>query len=198
MLTLYHAPRSRSFRILWLLEELGIPYKLKIVTIRRSDGSGARDPQNPHPHGKVPALVHDGALAYETSAIALYLTDAVPGAGLGPKVGDPGRAAYLSWLAYYGGVIEPSLTAKFLKIAHIYGTFGWAPFDEVLDHISKTLSASPYVLGESFSAADIVIGGSMPILMNAGLIPDTEPFKSYVARIQARPAFARAQAKDGG
>ena len=115
MLTLYHAPRSRSFRTLWLLEEIGAPYELKVVNIRRGDGSGAADASNPHPLGKVPALVHDGRLVFETSAIALYLTDLFPQAGLGPKIGDNERGAYLSWLAYYSGVFEPSLTAKFLK-----------------------------------------------------------------------------------
>ena len=198
MLTLYTAPRSRATRILWLLEELGVPYERKNVSIRRGDGSGARDPANPHPHGKVPAIVHDGTLVFETTAITLYLTDAFPAAGLGPRAGDPTRAAYLSWLAYYSGVIEPSLTAKFLKIEHIFGTFGWAPFDEVVDYLSKTLVASPYLLGDTFSAADLVIGGSLPILMKAGLILDAEPFQSYVGRLTGRPAYQRAMEKDAG
>jgi glutathione S-transferase len=198
MLTLYHAPRSRSFRTLWLLEEIGAPYELKVVSIRRGDGSGARDPGNPHPLGKVPTLDHDGRVVFETSAIALYLTDLFPQSGLGPKIGDTDRGAYLSWLAYYSGVFEPSLTAKFLKIQHIYGTFGWGPFDEVLEHLSKTLSAAPYLLGEKFSTADIVFGGSMPMLISAGMVPDTPVFKAYADRLTSRPSFARAQAKDNG
>lgn len=198
MLTLYHAPRSRSFRTLWLLEETGAPYDLKVVNIRRGDGSGGADPNNPHPLGKVPALVHDGRLVFETTAIALYLTDLLPQSGLGPKIGDNDRGAYLSWLAYYGGVFEPSLTAKFLKIQHIYGTFGWGPFDEVLDHLNKTLSAGPYLLGEKFSAADIIFGGSMSMLISRGMVPDTPVFKSYGERLASRPACARAQARDNG
>ena len=198
MLTLYHAPRSRSFRTLWLLEEIGAPFELKLVSIRRGDGSGAADAGNPHPLGKVPALDHDGRVVFETSAIALYLTDLFPQSGLGPKIGDNERGAYLSWLAYYGGVFEPSLTAKFLKIQHIYGTFGWGPFEEVLEHLGRTLEASPYLLGEKFSAADIVYGGSMPLLMSRGIVPETEALKAYAARVTARPAFARAQARDGG
>jgi glutathione S-transferase len=197
MLTLYHAPKSRSFRILWLLEEIGAPYELKIVSIRRKDG-GARDGANVHPHGKVPAITHDGALVFETAAIALFLTDAFPEAGLGPRIGESRRGIYLSLLAYYSGVFEPSLTAKFLNIQHIYGTFGWAPFDEVVAYLRETLEARPFFLGTDFSAADIVIGGSLPLLMGAGLIPDLPVFKEYAARITARPAFARAQAKDAG
>src|SRR5262245_47756586 len=172
MLTLYHAPRSRGIRTLWLLEALGAPYDLNTVHIRRGDGSGARDQADPHPHGKVPALVHDGRLIYETSAIALYLTDLFPQADLGPKIGDADRGDYLSWLAYYGGVFEPALTATFLKIQHIYGTFAWAPFEEVLDHLGRTLAARPYLLGGKFSAADIVYGGSMQFLMSRGMVPN--------------------------
>ena len=93
MLTLYHAPKSRSFRTLWLLEELGTPYEVKRVSIRRGDGSGARDPENPHPLGKVPAIAHDGTLVYEPTAIALYLSDAFPASGLWPKIGEKDRGA---------------------------------------------------------------------------------------------------------
>jgi len=197
MLTLFHAPRSRSFRMLWLLEELGAPYTLKVVNIRRADGSGAVDPANPHPHGKVPALTDDGAVVFETPAIALYLTDKFPAAGLGPRVGETNRGTYLSWLAYYTGVIEPSLTAKFLKVQHVYGMFGWAPFDDVITWLTHSLER-PYLLGDRFSAADIVIGGSLPLLMGRGIVPESDVLKSYVQRITARPAYGRSQAKDSG
>src|ERR1700761_6678581 len=101
MITLFHAPRSRSQRFLFLLEELGAPYEIKTVTIRRADGSGAIDPLNPHPHGKTPAIRDGETVVFESTAIALYLTDKFPQAGIGPVVGDAGRGAYLSWLAYY-------------------------------------------------------------------------------------------------
>ena len=198
MITFYHAPRSRSFRTLWQLEEIGVPYELKRVSIRRGDGSGARDASNPHPHGKVPAIVHDGATIFETSAIALYLTDAFPNAKLGAGIGTPERGPYVTWLSYYSGVFEPSLTAKFLKLQHIYGTFGWGPFEDVLDHLNATLESRPYFLGDSFSAVDIVFGGSLPLLMGRGIVPETQTLKSYTARLAARPGFARAQAKDSG
>jgi glutathione S-transferase len=183
--------------MLWLLEELGVPYTLKVVNIRRADGSGAADPANPHPHGKVPALTDDGAAVFETPAIALYLTDKFPAAGLGPQVHEADRGTYLSWLAYYTGVIEPSLTAKFLKVQHVYGMFGWAPFDDVITWLTQSLER-PYLLGDRFSAADIVIGGSLPLLMGRGIVPESDVFKSYVQRITARPAYGRSQAKDSG
>src|SRR5689334_20999867 len=101
MITLYHAPQSRSSRFVWLLEELGQPYDIKLVQIRRRDG-GHQDREyraTIHPHGKVPAIVHDGTIVFESSAVALYLADAFPEAGLGPRIGDPTRGAFVTWLA---------------------------------------------------------------------------------------------------
>ena len=111
MLTLFHAPRSRSSRFIWLLEEIAEPYEITYVSIRRGDGSGEPDPRNPHPDKRVPALVHDGELVTESAAIALYLADTFP-AKIGPGVGEPGRGAFLTWLAFYAGVIEPAMAAK--------------------------------------------------------------------------------------
>src|SRR4051812_11380776 len=108
MITLYHAPRSRSSRFIFLLEELEAPYDIQTVSIRRGDGSGALDPANPHPHGKTPAISDDGHLVFESAAIALYLTDKFPKNKIGPLAGDPLRAPYLTWLAYYAGVMEPA------------------------------------------------------------------------------------------
>src|SRR3954462_2270835 len=139
MLTLIHAPMSRSGSIVWLLEELGAPYETKIVTIRRADGTGAVDPANPHPHGKVPALLHDGNLVFESSAIALYLVDLFPEAKMAPRIGDPKRGALLSWLAYRSGVMEPAMIERRLGVQHMQGAMGWATPDEVEAFLNKHL-----------------------------------------------------------
>lgn len=196
MLIFYHAPRSRSTRVLWLLEELGVPYDLKVVTIKRGDGTGTPDPANTHPFRKVPAIVHDGALVFETPAIAQYLTDLFPEKKLGPPIGDPKRGPYLSWLAYSTGVLEPSLMMARLGVNHVPGAMGWAPKDEVEAHLNTSLSAAPYFLGDTFSAADIVLGGSIAVLLQFGMLAQTPVLKSYAERITSRPAFARAQEKD--
>src|SRR5271165_4983225 len=112
MITLFHRPKTRSSRFIFLLEELEAPYQIKLVTTRARDGTGAVDPANPHPHGKVPAISNDGEIVFESPAIALYLTDAFPKNGLGPVVGDPKRGAYVSFLAYYGGALEPAFMSK--------------------------------------------------------------------------------------
>lgn len=199
MLTLYHAPRSRSFRILWLLEELGVPYEMKIISIRRADGSGHEEPgyRRIHPHGKVPAIMHDGIPVFETPAIALYLTDAFPAAGLGPTVGDKQRGSYLSWLAYSTGVLEPALLEKVMNVPHRASTFGWGPPAEVEALLEDTLSAGPYLLGDRFSAADIVLGGSIAFLLQMKVWPATPVFTAYAERLTARPAHKSAQAKGG-
>jgi glutathione S-transferase len=199
MLTLYHAPRSRSFRILWLLEELGVPYEKKIVSIRRGDGSGTDEGphyRNIHPHGKVPAIVDGGETVFETPAIAAYLTDAFPQAGLGPRVGEKRRGPYLSWLAYSTGVIEPAILEKVLNIPHRAGTFGWGSPDEVDGVLTRTLEASPYFLGDKFSAVDVVIGGSLAFMLQVKITAPTPVFTAYVDRLTARPAYKAAQAKD--
>src|SRR6478735_663791 len=104
MLTLHHAPKSRSTRALWLLEELGAEYEVDYLNIRRGDGSGDYDPKNPHPLKRTPALTTaDGQTIVESAFIFLYLTDLYPAAELAPLAGDPGRSAYLSWLGLYTG-----------------------------------------------------------------------------------------------
>jgi glutathione S-transferase len=192
MLTLYHAPKSRSNSIVWLLEELGVPYETRVVDIRRADGTGARDPHNPHPHAKVPALDHDGHHVFETAAIALYLTDLFPEKGLGPKVGDPDRGEYLSWLAYRPGVIEPSLMMRRLNVTHVPGAMGWAPADEVEAFLNQTLASREYLVGGRFSAADIITGGTVYYLTMFKVMNETPVLKAYTDRITARPAFKRA------
>jgi len=198
MLTLFHAPKSRSSRFIWLLEELDAPYALKRVTIRRGDGSGALDPANPHPHGKVPTIVHDGVTVFESPAIALYLTDAYPKNGIGPGIGEPARGTYLSWLAYYGDVLEPAFMSKFMNTAVPRGTAGWVPAEEAMEFVVKALTAGPYLLGERFSAADVLYGSTFALFSASPLLPKTPAIDGYVKRCVERPAYVRAMAKDAG
>src|ERR1051326_8926293 len=198
MITLFHAPRSRSSRFIFLLEELGIPYQIKQVTIRRGDSSGALDPAYPHPHGKVPVIVDEGETVFESIAVALYLTDKYPGAGLGPLPGAPDRGAYLSWLAYYAGVMEPAFMSLFMKWDVPRGTAGWVKANEVMDYVTAALEKGPYLLGDKFSAADILVGTTFALFLGGPMLPRTSLLDAYVKRITERPAFARAQAKDHG
>lgn len=193
MLTLVHAPLSRSFRMLWLLEDIGADYDMRYVTIRRRDGSGGVDPDNPHPHGQVPALIDDGQLVTETVAIAQYLTDIHPQSELGRAAADPQRGAYLSWLAYYAGVIEP------MQIAHMTGATSTDPelarlHGEMCRRVIDTVTEQPYVLGERPSSVDIIISSSL--MWMRALMPESGALDRYIARMAERPSLLRAQAKD--
>jgi glutathione S-transferase len=198
MITLFHAPRSRSTRFIFLLEELGAPYKLHPVTIRRADGSGALDPDNPHPHGKTPVIDDDGVVVFESAAIALYLTDKFPKNGIGPLQGDPRRGAYLTWLAYYAGEMEPAWVSQFMKWDVPRGTAGWVKTDEIMEFVNATLAKGPYLLGENFSAADILVGTTFAMFLGSPLLAKTDLLEAYVKRVTGRPAWAKAQAIQNG
>jgi glutathione S-transferase len=198
MITLYHAPKSRSTRMIFLLEEIGAPYEIKTVTIRRGDGSGALDPANPHPHGKVPAIRDGETLVFESAAVALYLTDKFTANGIGPLVGDPLRGAYLTWLAYYAGEMEPAWVSKFMKVEPPRGTAGWVKTDEIMAFVNATLDKGPYLLGDAFSAADILVGTTFALFMGTPMLEKTPLLEAYVKRITARPAYARALARENG
>jgi len=199
MLTLYHAPRTRASRFIWLLEEIGEPYEIKTVPLREKGDHSAfmAEYRLIHPHGKVPALTHNGETVFESAAIALYLSDAFPKANLGPKVGEKGRGAYLTWLAYYAGVVEPAILSKAqgFEIKN-RAQAGWAPSEEVLAYVADALKKGPYLLGEKFSAADVIYGSSFALFMGSPLLPQPERFKPYVDRLAERPAYKRAQAKE--
>lgn len=196
MITLYHSPMTRSASIVWLLEELGVPYETRTVDFRRADGSGARDPANPHPHGKVPSLTDGDDFVFESSAIALYLTDKYRERKMGPTAGEPGRGEYLSWLAYRPGVMEPALICRRFDIKHVDGAMGWAPAQEVEEVLNAHLSSRAYFLGDEFSALDILLGGGLNFMMMAKLVTETPALKAYTGRITSRPAFQRMMQRD--
>ena len=191
MITLYHSPQTRSGSILWLLEELGVPYETKQVTFRKFDGTGEKDPANPHPHGKVPALTDGGDTLFESSAIALYLTDKYRKVWMGPAAGEKGRDAYLSWLAYRPGVMEPALLCRRFGVQHVQGAMGWAAADEVEAVLNDHLKSRKYFLGDTFSALDILLGGGIYFMVMAKMMEETPVLKDYTARIIDRPAFRK-------
>ena len=193
MLTLYHSPQTRSSRFIWLLEELGEPYEIEYVTIKRGDGSGERDPKNPNPDGKVPTLVHDGKLVTESAAICLYLSDAFPRAGLGPPVGDRKRGDYLTWLFFYAGEVEPALVAKYTGAVDKDEREA-KRYELVVKRFEDAVAKGPYLLGDAFSAADVLYGSI--VQWGAEMLPKREAFDAYLARLAARPAFKAAQLKD--
>jgi glutathione S-transferase len=192
MLTLFHAPRSRSTRILWLLEELGLPHDVRYVSIRYSDGSGdGPDLANPHPDRKVPALRHDDALITESAAVALYLAELAPQAGLAPAIGAADRGAYLTWLSWIEGECGPALASRFCAAP---GDPEPAAFTAALRRIEAALARGPFLLGERFSAADVMLGGALDWARR--VLPAEGAIAAYSARLADRPAYHRAMGRD--
>lgn len=197
MITLFHSPNSRSTAIAMAVEEMQIADKvtLHLTRIPRHDGSGGVDPANPHPEGKVPALVHDGAVVMERPAILIYLCDLFPGApGIRPA-GHPQRGPFLTWLAYYGDVVEPVFILKAAGLSHDYITAGLRGYDEVVDRLRAALSdGRDYLLPDGFSIADLLMAS--PFMWLRDFLPEDPVIKAWFERITARPAVQRVGARD--
>jgi glutathione S-transferase len=192
-LRLHYAPRTRAFTALWLLEELGEPYELHAMTL----SSGAhKTPEflRKNPMGKLPVVVHDGAAISEMGAIALHLTERFPQKGLAPAVGDADRAAFLRWMFFSGSVVEPCLGEKFFKWSVPAANVAWGCFSDMERVLNEALLAQPYLLGERFTAADVVVGATLRFGVMFGAIPKEGAIAAFVDRLTHRPAFLRAEA----
>jgi glutathione S-transferase len=195
-ITLYHSPHTRSSVALNSLEELGVPYELAVLDMKTGE---QRKPAYlaVNPMGKVPALKHGDAIITEQVAIFLYLADRFPEAGLAPPLGDPLRGPYLRWMVFYAACFEPAVGDRALKREPgPPSQMGYGNFDSVIDTIDGQLTEGPYLLGERFTAADILWGSGLAWTTMFGLMPERPAIQAYVARFNARPAVARAQAKD--
>lgn len=196
MLTLIHAPNSRSTRVLQLIHEMGIADKIKIkpVGIIYRDGSGAPDRANPHPEGKVPVLIHDGTVITESGAIMLYLTALFPDSGLAPKPGTPQRGTYLTWVFWYQGVMEPVMMAAAMGINHPGLHCNFRGVEEANARIRTALQNGPWLCGETYTAADLICGSAYTFFPQ--FLPDEPAFQDWVSRCAGRPSLARAKAED--
>ena len=196
MPTLYHSPNSRSTSILLLIEEMGITDRIDVidVTVARQDGSGGPDARNPHPEKKVPYLTNGDDHIRERGAIVAYLTDMFPEAGLGRPVGHPQRGQFLSWLFYYQGVMEPVLVLDWAKIDHpaLHTTF--RDMKDVSACLNKALEDQPYLLGEDYSAVDLLLSSPFQWLPDA--MPPQPSVQAWIKRCANRPAMASVLARD--
>jgi glutathione S-transferase len=194
-LILYHIAPSRSSIVHWMLEEVGQPYELRVL--RRGENREAAYLAI-NPMGKVPALVHGDVVITEAAAICCYLADAFPDAGLSVPLGDRRRGPYLKWLFFGPSCLEPALTDRMFKreAAPPATALGYGDFNTVLDVLSGTIEPGPFLLGEQFTAADVVIGAGLRWGMAIGTVPERAEIVAYTARLALRPALARAFAKD--
>ena len=195
-LTLHHSPNTRSTGALILLEELGAPFHLHLINMKAGE---QRQPAYLaiNPMGKVPAITHGEALVTEQVAVVLYLADLFPAAGLAPPIGDPLRGPYLRWMAFYGSCFEPALIDKAQKREPAAPSMSpYSDYDTMLKTLTDQLDKGTYLLGDHFSAADVLWGTALSWTVTFGLVPELPVIKAYVARVNARPAVLRARARD--
>lgn len=188
MLTLFHSPNSRSTRVVALLHELDALEAVTIerVTIPRQDGSGSRDARNPHPDGKVPYLVHDGVGIAESSAIMLYLADLFPEAGLIIPPGHRQRGAYLSWFAFYAGVVEPVMVLEAVGLSHPALQATFRDGEAMRQRLRAGLGEGPFLFGDRFTAADLLLHSPYAWFGK----PGDPALDAWVERCMARPSAA--------
>src|SRR5450631_202294 len=194
MMKLYWAPRTRSLRALWVLEEAGAPYER--VRLDLSIGE-QKSPEFRaiNPMAKVPALTDGPVAIAESGAICAYVADTYPAASLAPPLGDPARGRYLQWLFFSPGCIEQAFLVKSANAQVRPESAGFGEFDRVFDVLEAAVATSPWLLGERFSAADVMIGLDLHFGIDIfKLVPSRPVLRAYVDRCLARPALERAKA----
>ncbi len=195
MLTLYHNPQSRSTTVHYMLHELGEPFEIVPIDLKAGEH---KKPEflKINPMGKVPVLRDGDVIITETPAILTYLADKYPKAGLAPAIDSPDRGAYLRWLFFYGSCFEPALIDLALKRETAPSMAGWGNPDDVLDTLSAALKPGPWLLGERFSTADVMVGSGVAYMLGFKILPERPEYVEYAARLEARPARKAAKAAD--
>ena len=195
-ITFFHAAPSRGAIVRWMLEEVGAPYRVELLDLTRN---GQKSPSYLalNPMGKVPAIVHRGVVVTEAVAICCYLADAFPAAGLAPAIGEPLRGPYLRWSIFEASALEPAIIDRMLeRPPGRPGALGYGDLDTAMGVVAQAVARGPYLLGERFSAADVLIGSALRWGTMVGCVPPLEAFAGYIGRLAARPALQRAEAKD--
>ena len=195
-LTFYTNPMSRGRIIRWMLEEVGVPYEVEYLTYEGT--MKAPEYLAINPMGKVPAIVHGDQVVTECAAICAYLADAFPEADLAPPLDR--RGAYYRWLFFAAGPVEAAVTNRALGFTVTEDRkrmAGYGDFDDMRDVLIKTAaSASPYLCGAQFTAADVYLGAQIGWGLQFGSIPPHDSLAAYWSRLEARPAWKRANELD--
>ena len=197
MMKLYWSPRSRSFSSLWLMEETGQPYE-RVLTDISTGAQKSPEYLAINPMAKVPALRDGEATLAEAAAICAYVAERYPQAKLAPPLGDPSRAKYLYWLFFAPSCIEPAMVQIATKIEMNPTSAGWGDAQRVFDVLDAALGKSngskqSWILGENFSAADVMVGSILNFAVRLfKMVPSRPSFDRYIDRCAARPAFQRA------
>jgi len=189
---LFWSPQTRSSRAVWLLEEAGVDYEIEEVDIRSPDRRDSTEFQAASPMGKVPALVDGDVRMSESAAIALYVADRYCPGRLAPAIDDTNRGKFLYWLMFTPAVIEPAMSEKFNKVEPNRSRSGWGDFDSMIETLEKALEDRQWLLGERFTAADVLVGSSVVFMRMFEMLDDAPILADYADRCLARPAYSKA------
>lgn len=194
-LVLYHHPLTRAATVIWMLEEVGVPYRLEHVDLQ-AGAHRAPDLLALNPMGKLPILVDDGAVITESAAIGLYLADRYALGRLAPLPEEPARGPYLRWSLFAPSVIEPGCYAAGAKWDFRPGQAGWGRFEDMLEAIERAIGEGPWLLGERFTMADVIFGGTLRFMLMFGMVEPRPSFVAYRDRLEERPASRAAADKN--
>jgi len=194
-LVLYHHPHSRAANVLWMLEELGVDYELRFVDML-AGAQKAPELLALNPMGKLPILTDGDQVVTEVAAIGLYLADRYALGRLSPKPDDPRRGTYLRWALFAPSVIEPGAIAKLNHWETKPSQVGWGTHQSMLEAMESAIRGRDYLLGDSFSMADVIFGGTLRYMLRFKLLEPTPGFTAYTERLAARPALQRAEARN--
>jgi glutathione S-transferase len=194
-IVLYYHPFSRAANVVWMLEEVGAEYELRWVDIM---AGAQKSPEllSLNPMGKLPILTDGEIVVTESAAIALYLGDRYSAGRLAPALDDPARGTYLRWALFTPSVMEPAAAARTSGGEFNARSVGWGNYDDMLAATESALSKGPHLLGEHFSMADAIFGGTLRYMLMFKMIDPKPVFTEYVARLEARPAFQRSSARN--
>ena len=193
-LVLYHHPYSRAATAVWMLEEVGVEYDLRFVDLY-SGAHKAPELVALNPMGKLPILTDGDQVVTEVAAIGLYLADRYALGRLAPQPSEPARGTYLRWSLFAPSVIEPGLMAKANGWASKPSQAGWGDHESMLNAMEVALSGGHYLLGDSFSMADAIFGGTLRYMLRFEMLEPRPLFAAYADRLAARPALRRAEAR---
>jgi glutathione S-transferase len=188
----YHNPLSRARIAHWMLEEVGAPYRIELVSFDKLEH---KQPTflAVNPMGKLPAIVHRSMVVTECGAICAYLADAFPATRLAPRTEEAARGTYLRWMFFGAGCVEPAFTDRMLGRPQPERTsaVGYGTYADTLNALEKALTPGPYILGDRFSAADVYLGSQVGFGLMTKVLEPRPVFHSYVARLSERPAYKR-------
>jgi glutathione S-transferase len=191
-IVLYRALASRAFPVLWLLEELGLAYRSEIVSL--ADWRRPERLLEITPSGKVPAVVDGETVVAEAPAICLYLADRYGDGALAPKLDEPDRGPYLKWMVWSTAVLEPARELQLTTVVPPKSAWGvgWPAWELVLKELADAVEHRQWLLGDRFSAADVMLGSVLSIGLFCEMIPPLPALTAYNERLAARPANQRA------